>query len=119
MGEATIGESISAYDEIIPTREFPQHYSQHALTPTPSSQVLQRASGILTNGNIQFDKSKPKTWKADQVRVLLTDDDLGFGFDEEDISNLKLKGFELENVVDALISFNGDKEVKISQACTT
>ena len=73
----------------------------------------------MTIGNIQFDKSKPKTWRADKVRILLTGDDAGLGLSENRVKNLDIEGLDIETVVDALISFNGDKEVKISQACTT
>ena len=86
---------------------------KHTNITTPT---LQRAFGVLKVGDVELDKSKPKSWNSNQIQILLKDCDIGVGLDEEDILNTKLKGNGLENIVDALISFNGDKEAKIEHA---
>ena len=83
---------------------------------TTSTPTLQRASGKLNIGDIQLDKSNPKSWKSDQIRILLTDTDVGVGFEEEQLKEVKVYGSDFEIVVDALLSYNGDKEAKIEHA---
>ncbi|EFC36147.1 predicted protein [Naegleria gruberi] len=80
--------------------------------------TLQKATGFLEISEFKLDKSKPKSWRREQMRMVLIDYDVGVGINEEDLQSKIVSGFDLENVVDTLIFFKGEKEEKIEHACT-
>ncbi|KAF0975925.1 hypothetical protein FDP41_005252 [Naegleria fowleri] len=70
--------------------------------------TLQRATGVLSINDIQLDKSKPKSWK---------DDNVGMGLRDKQLDGVHVFGNHFECFVDALIGFEGNREAKISYAC--
>ena len=79
---------------------------------------LQRAKGTFQIDSLMYDKEDCSGWTVDNIKKLLgcLRRNGGVGLDEEDASSVKLKGSTLENIVDALLSFNGDEEAKIEHA---
>ncbi|EFC40395.1 predicted protein [Naegleria gruberi] len=75
--------------------------------------ALQRASGRIIIGNVVLDKLTPKCWKEDEIHVLLKE---CIGISENRLVIVEIYGSDFENIIDALISFNGDKEAKIKHA---
>ena len=69
-------------------------------------------------GDIQLDKSDCTDWSASDIKKLLLTKkkDGGIGLVEKQLGGVEIYGSDFEIVVDALLSYNGDKEAKIEHA---
>ena len=117
IGKLQFLDSLKQASEIIEKKKLKRSKKHHELDkPISAKKNLERIEGSLIIGSHVLNKNNPKSWSPEQVKVVLLDTKLGVGLDEEEFQNLKLKGRDLYYIVDALISFNGDKEAKINYA---
>ena len=59
-----------------------------------------------------------KELEKEQIYTIMTDDDVGVGLNDSHLEQFKIEGIDIENIVDALISYEGNKEQKIGYVCT-
>ena len=68
---------------------------------------MPRAEDVLTIQGIILNK-RPRTWKKEQIYLVLRDCDVGVGLDDEEFELFNyVKPLHFQNIMDALICFDG------------
>ena len=67
-----------------------------------------------------LDKADCSTWLVEAIKQLLVTPkkEGGVGLSQNRTKDIDIEGSDFENIVDALLSFEGGKEAKIEHACS-